>query len=58
MQSEAQSQSQFWNAPTELRQTHHEQAKISGQNCNHIELIELLMSMRQEMKERDNQLKT
>ena len=47
MQPKAQrSQSQFWNAPPELRQTHHEQAKSSGQNCNHTELIELLMSIR------------
>ena len=59
MQPEAQrSQRQFWNAPPELRQTHHEQAESSRHNCNHTELIELLMSMRQEMKERDNQLKT
>ena len=59
MQPEAQmSQSQFWNASLELRQTHHEQAESSGQNCNQAELIELLMSMRQEMKERDNHLKT
>ena len=59
MQPEAQrSQSQFWNASPELRETHHEQAESFGKNCNHAELIELLMSMRQEMKERDNQLKT
>ena len=59
MQPEARrSQSQFWNASLELRQTHHEQAKSFGQNCNHAGLIELLMFMRQEMKERDNQLKT
>ena len=59
MQPKAQkSQSQFWNASLELRQTHQEQAEIFGQNCNHAELIELLMSMRQEMKEKDNQLKT
>ena len=59
MQPEAQrSQSQFWNATLELRETHQEQAKSSEQNCNHEELIELLMSMQQEMKERDNQLKT
>ena len=55
LQSEAQrSQSQFWSAPLELRQTQHEQAEISGQNCNHTELIELLISMQQEIKERDN----
>ena len=46
------------DAPPKLRQTHHEQAESFGQNCNYIELIELLMSMRHEMKERDNQLKT
>ena len=55
MQSEAQkSQSQFWSAPPELRQTQHEKAESSGQNCNHTELIELLIFMRQEIKERDN----
>ena len=59
MQPKAQkSQSQLWNASLELRQTHQEQAEIFRQNCNHAELIELLMSMRQEMKEKDNQLKT
>ena len=39
------SQSQFWNASLELRQTHKEQAEGSGQNCNHTKLMELLMSM-------------
>ena len=59
LQSEAQrSQSQFWSAPPELRQNQHEQAESSGQNCNQSELIKLLMSMRQEIKERDDQLKT
>ena len=59
MQPEAQrSQSQFWNASLELRQTHQEQAESSEKNCNHEELMELLMCIRQEMKERDNQLKT
>ena len=59
MQLEAhKNQSQFWNACPELRQTHHEQDESSEPNCNHAELIELLMSMQQEMKERDNQLKT
>ena len=52
------SQNPFLSASPELRQTHQEQAQSSGQNCNHTELIELLMSMRQEIKERDNQLKT
>ena len=47
LQLEAQrSQSQFWSAPLELRQTQHDQIEGSGQNCNHTELIELLMSMR------------
>ena len=58
MQPEFQeSQNPFWNAPLELRQTQHEQAEGLGQNYNHTELIEFLMSMRQEMKERDDQLK-
>ena len=52
------SQNPFWNASLELRQTHQEQAGSSGENCNHVELIEMLMFMRQEMKERDDQLKT
>ena len=51
------SQNPFWNAPPGLRQTQHGQAEGLGQNCNHTELIELLMSIRQEMKERDDQLK-
>ena len=59
MQLEAQrNQSQFRSAPPELRQTQHEQDEILGQNCSHPKLIELLISMRQEIKERDNQLKT
>ena len=59
LQSEAQrSQSKFWSASSELRQAQHEQAESSGQNCNHTELIELLISMWQEIRERDNQLKT
>ena len=52
------SQSQFWTTSPELRQTYQEQVESSGQNCNHVELIEMLMSMRQEMKGRDNKLKT
>ena len=59
IQQEVQSsQSQFWSAPPELRQNQHEQAESSGQNCNHTELIELLMSMQKEMKARDDQLRT
>ena len=42
----------------ELRQNQHEQDESSGQNCNHKELIELLMFMLQEMKARDDQLRT
>ena len=58
MQQEAQrSQSPFGNASPELRQIHQEQAESSMQNCNNAKLMEMLMSMRQEMKERDNQLK-
>ena len=41
-----------------LRKTQHEQAESSGQNCNHTKLIELLISMRQKIRERYNQLKT
>ena len=52
------SQNPFLSASLELRQTHQEQAESSGQNCNQSELIKLLMSMRKEMKERDDQLKT
>ena len=59
LQSEAQrSQSQFWGAPSELRQTQHEQAESSWKNCNQSELIKLMMTMRQEMKEKNDQLKT
>ena len=55
LQSKAQrSQSQFWSAPPELRQTQHKQAESSGQNYSHTQLIELMMSMRYEIKERDN----
>ena len=58
MQQEAQrSQSPFENAFPELRQIHKEQSASSRQNGNNAELIEMLMFMRQEMKERDNQLK-
>ena len=41
-----------------IKTNQHEQDKSSVQNCNHTELIELLMSMRQEMKVRDDQLRT
>ena len=52
------SKNPFLSASPELRQTHQEQTESSGQNCNKSELIKLLMSMRQEMKERDDQLTT
>ena len=51
------SQNPFLSAFPELRQTHQEQAESSGQNCNQSKLIKLLMFMRQEMKERDDQLR-
>ena len=58
MQQEAQrSKSPFRNASPKLRQIHEEQAEGSGQNFNKAELMEMLMSMLQKMKERDNQLK-
>ena len=52
------SQNPFLSAFPELRQTHQDQAESSRKNCNQSKLIKLLMSMRQEMKERDDQLKT
>ena len=52
MQQEAKiSQSPFGNASLELRQIHQEQAESSRKNCNNAELMEMMMSMRQEMKE-------
>ena len=59
LQPEAQiRQRKCWNAFPKLKQIDKEQAESSGQNCNHRELIELLVSMQQELKEIDNQLKT
>ena len=40
-----------------VRQVHHEQAGSSEPQGNHIELMDMLRVMRQEMQERDNQLK-
>ena len=58
MQQEAQrNQSPFGNASLELRQIHQEQAESFEKNCNNEELMEILMSMWKETKERDNQLK-
>ena len=45
------------NAFLNLRETHQEQAKGSGCQCNNTELMEMLKSMKHEMKERDDQLK-
>ena len=40
------SQNPFLSASLELRQTHQEQAESSGQNCNQLESIKLMMFMR------------
>ena len=59
MQQEVQrSRNPFRNVSLELGQTHQEQDESSGQGCNHAELIEMLMSMWKEMKEKNYQLKT
>ena len=44
------------NAPLNLRKTHQEQVRSLGHQCNNVELMEVLKSMKHEMKERDNQL--
>ena len=46
-----------WNVSPNLREIHQEQAESSRHQGNNIELMEMLKSMKQEMKERDNQLK-
>ena len=51
------SQSPNWNASPDLRKIHQEQDEGSGYQCNNAELMEMLKSMKQEMKERDDQLK-
>ena len=51
------SPSPILNAPSDLRQNHQEQVGSSMHQCNNAELMEVLKSMKQEMKERDNQLK-
>ena len=51
------SSSPIFNAPLDLRQNDQEQVGSSGHQCNNAELIEVLKSMKQEVKERDNQLK-
>ena len=58
MQQETQrSHNPLWNASLELRQIHQEQVGSSGHQCNNAELMKVLKSMKQKMKERDNQLK-
>ena len=39
------------------RETHQEQAESSGNQCNNVELIKMPKSLKQKMKERDDQLK-
>ena len=51
------SPSPILNAPLDLRQNHQEQVGSSGHQCNNAEMMEVLKSLKQEMKERDNQLK-
>ena len=50
------SQGPNWNASTDLGEIHHKQAEGSRHQCNNTELMELLKSMKQEMKERDDKL--
>ena len=40
-----------------VRQVHQEQAGSSESEGNHIEVMEILRAMRQQMQERDNHLK-
>ena len=51
------SPSPILNAQSELRQNHQEQVGSSGHHYNNAELMKVLKSLKQEMKERDNQLK-
>ena len=51
------SHSPSWNASPDLRETHQERAEGSGHRCNNAELMKMLKSMKQEMNERDDQLK-
>ena len=52
------SQNPLWNASLKPKRTHREQAISSRKISNHAELIEILMFMQQEMKAKDDQLKT
>ena len=45
------------NVSPDVRKVHQEQAKSSGHQSNNIELMEMLKSMKQEMQERDYQLR-
>ena len=49
--------SPIWNVSLDVRETHQEKAENSGQQSNNAELKEMLKQMRQEMQERDRQLK-
>ena len=51
------SQSPNKNAFSYLRQTRQKQAEGSRHQCNNAELMEMLKSLKQEMKERNDQLK-
>ena len=59
MQPEVQrNQGPITNTLPEHRQNHNEQVECSRQGCNNGDLMGMLMSMRQEMKARDDQLRT
>ena len=45
------------NVSPNLREIHQEQAEISGHQGNNTELMKMMKSLKQEIKERDNQLK-
>ena len=55
---EAQNPAQQERKKKRVEKVEHEQDESSRQNYNHIERIELMMSLRQEMKKREDQLKT
>ena len=59
MQPEVQrNQGPITNTLPEQRQNHNEQAECSKKDCNNGDLMGMLMSMQQEMKARDDQLRT
>ena len=51
------SQSPIWNVSPNIREIHQEQDESSRHQCNNIELMEMLISMKHEIRERDNQLR-